>query len=124
MNDNARKWVKALRSKKYEQCTGYLKKDNGYCCMGVSCALYMKEKGGKWKKDKAGDYRFLNEPAYLPEKVKKWLGLNDDTGVYRDMDNGYEFGTSLTDKNDNGKTFDEIASIIESQPKGLFKEDN
>lgn len=29
------KWVKALRSGKYEQGKSYLKKDNKYCCLGV-----------------------------------------------------------------------------------------
>lgn len=48
----------------------------------------------------------------LPEKVRRWVGLNDASGEF---ENG-----SLVELNDNGKTFQEIADIIESEPAGLF----
>jgi hypothetical protein len=39
---NIRKWVKALKSGKFEQTTGQLfdNKENKYCCLGVACRLY------------------------------------------------------------------------------------
>lgn len=33
------KWVKALRSGEFEQCTGSLKKDDRHCCLGVACVV-------------------------------------------------------------------------------------
>jgi len=33
------KWIKALRSGKYEQIQGRLIKDKGYCCLGVACSV-------------------------------------------------------------------------------------
>ena len=31
------KWIKALRGGGYQQATGVLRNDNGYCCLGVLC---------------------------------------------------------------------------------------
>lgn len=33
------KWVKALRSGKYQQGNGYLYTGSGYCCLGVLCSV-------------------------------------------------------------------------------------
>ena len=42
-----KKWVKALRSGKYEQCTGRLHlKGDGYCCLGVLCDIVG---AGRWE---------------------------------------------------------------------------
>ncbi len=35
-----RKWVAALRSRKYRQTTEFLKDGKGYCCLGVLQSLY------------------------------------------------------------------------------------
>ncbi len=32
-------WIAALRSGKYKQARGKLKKDGGYCCLGVYCEI-------------------------------------------------------------------------------------
>ena len=45
MNENAKKWVKALRSGEFEQGTGYLRKGDKFCCLGVACAVYQDEVG-------------------------------------------------------------------------------
>ncbi len=89
MNNNAKKWVKVLISGKYKQITGHLKTDEGYCCLGVACDLYGKEKGIKWRKN-----LFLSQEGLLPDKVKKWLGLKTRDGEYK--------GADLTEKNDRG----------------------
>lgn len=117
MNDNAKKWVQALRSKLYEQGQGQLKDGDGFCCLGVSCALYMKEKGGKWEIGKDGNYLFINECYVLPKDVRDWLSLKSDSGSYYIQE-----VKTLTGLNDGGRTFDEIADIIESEPEGLFRE--
>lgn len=33
------KWVKALRSGKYAQAEGQLRRNGGYCCLGVLCEI-------------------------------------------------------------------------------------
>ena len=57
---------------------------------------------------------FDGELAGLPPSVPHWLGLQT-------ADGNYSKGGALADDNDRGKTFDEIADIIESEPEGLFK---
>lgn len=35
----AEKWIAALRSEEYAQINGYLCNGEGYCCLGVACAI-------------------------------------------------------------------------------------
>lgn len=48
-----KKWVKALRSGKYNQCDGQLRQGDTFCCLGVLCDLHrkaMKKGDNEWKK--------------------------------------------------------------------------
>lgn len=36
-----RKWCKALRSGKYKQARGRLQNENGFCCLGVACKIFL-----------------------------------------------------------------------------------
>jgi hypothetical protein len=105
LNPNAKKWVEALRSGKYEQGRNRLKTaHNEFCCLGVACELAIE----------AGvirEYEGCNSFLSLP--VVRWLGLNTGSGAY--------MGGALHKDNDNGSSFLEIADIIESQPDGLFE---
>ena len=116
MNDNARKWVAALRSGEFEQAQGRLKDGDAYCCLGVACELYIRETGvGSWDERSSflnGDGRAYS--AVLPDELQTWLGVRADVASYA------EGVCALTIDNDNGKTFTEIADIIESEPEGLF----
>ena len=49
----------------------------------------------------------------LPIAIQRWLGLRTNSGSY-----GI---TSLSSHNDTGKTFNEIADIIEGGPLDLLK---
>lgn len=40
-----KKWLQALRSGEYEQTTGCLSDENGYCCLGVLCEIVIKDHG-------------------------------------------------------------------------------
>jgi len=53
----------------------------------------------------------------LSVTVLHWAGLNDFLGGFINS-KGTE--TSLAEYNDNGKSFKQIADIIESKPEGLF----
>lgn len=121
-------WVKALRSGEYEQVTGRLHRDGGFCCLGVACDI---SGLGKWdrqtengRKDQyvIGNGRGRRRTwaaMTLPEQVRDWLGLSDACGNFYDTAGG----TDLTVQNDRySKTFAEIANIIEREPNGLIAE--
>ena len=129
MNENVKKWVDVLRSGKYKQGRLYLRRaDNDrFCCLGVACDLYRKETGeGEWILGTQSYYVFENENGnatnVLPSKVKKWLGLSTKGGRYG-YRRGSADGSSLYECNDTGKSFLEIADIVESKPEGLFDDE-
>lgn len=83
-------WVKALRSGKYEQGVGELKGPQGkYCCLGVACQI------DKKAKDWVGG-------GFPESRDRERWGLGS-----QDM---YE----LSDLNDSGVSFVEIAGLIEN----------
>lgn len=103
----AKIWVEALRSGKYEQGMKQLKNENAYCCLGVLCDI---SKLGRFSND---EYYLIQsrsaqeiENDVLPVSVMKWAAIKDSSGLL----NMYE---SLAEYNDSGKTFLEIADIIE-----------
>ncbi len=54
MKDEIKKlWTEALRSGEYKQGSGFLRKENNFCCLGVLTDLFLKENSdkGSW-----GDY--------------------------------------------------------------------
>jgi hypothetical protein len=109
-------WVEALRSGKYEQGTGYLCARGKHCCLGVACDLFASELTISVGFDRFDSevVRYGNDPNFLPESVRDALGLRGRAGAYSN--------TSLANDNDHGKTFLEIADIIESEPEGLIVE--
>ena len=112
------KWIEALRSGKYDQGMGNLKvgvsNDPAYCCLGVLCELAA-EAGvippGQLLEHEPNNYShyFLGEDEFLPDEVMTWANLDSNNGAFSDR-----FGEScLTDLNDNGKSFDDLADIID-----------
>lgn len=109
MNENRKKWVKALRSGSFQQTTGSLRriepwveKDVGYCCLGVACELYQQEVGGlNISNPGTGCLTYDGMTSYLPHLVREWLGI------------GEKFMQKLAWKNDNGYSFQAIANFIE-----------
>ena len=127
INKIIKKWTAMLTSGDYKKTTGALHrvKKNGthsYCCLGVLCELAVKE-GVIPKKSVSKKYEwdneifYLDEASELPEKVQKWAGLASSLGDFQSRN--YK-ETSLASLNDAGKSFSEIAKLIESRPKGLF----
>lgn len=125
MNEWAKKWVEALRSGKYLQGKGYLAQqdDSGeyrYCCLGVACEILREELNLEISgKGRQKEYHY-NSYSLLPKIVAVVSNLNTQEGGFRDKNGNEICLTSLND--DTKKTFAEIADIIESQPKGLFRE--
>lgn len=118
MNKNEAKLVKALRSGKYKQCEHQLHNpdDNSYCCLGVACKI---SRLGKFE----GNVFFVKTDrdkatTVLPTKVRQWLGWNSNQGTaYVDTDVRNQ-NLWLSQLNDQGFTFDQIADFIEA---GLIK---
>ena len=100
-----KKWLKALRSGEYKQSLTALKFKNTFCCLGVLCDLHSKETGNKWN---AGHY--LEHDGVLPIEVVDWATLPDG-----DPDIKSNNGVTLSDANDRGQSFKQIANIIENQ---------
>jgi hypothetical protein len=127
LNENAQKWVAALRSGKYKQGRLTLERMDGtFCCLGVACMVAM-ENGVPIERVITDNtfIRYTNangneEGSCLLPEVQKWLGLQERTGQHR-RDG---MAISLLDDNDVGeKTFSQIADIIESEPAELFEEE-
>lgn len=108
------KWLKALRSGEYSQTKGVLRDANGFCCLGVLCDLHQKETpNAKWVDD---NIRFYNDGkmithGILSEKVMEWSGLNNtNPSVFDNMNLKF---IPLATLNDDGRTFNAIANLIE-----------
>jgi len=116
-----KKWVTALRSGKYKQGKEYLCDDGKYCCLGVLCDIYNKERVKSKKRsiiedDKSTSYlHFDGAWEVLPECVREWAGMESSTGALslKDMD------TSLAELNDHGKKFSTLANTIEKHYEQL-----
>ncbi len=114
------KWVAALKSDKYKQCGGALKRtddfgEQRYCCLGVLTDLYLAEKGEQWTSSEANR-------GFLPSSVKLWADLDSSAPRvergdlikvdYAD-DEGGDF-VRLTYLNDSLKlSFPQIAEMID-----------
>jgi hypothetical protein len=117
-----RLWASALRSGRYQQATGALRKDDGFCCLGVACEVYRLETGrGEWLPRGDGDMGapFLIDDTdalddvAMPHLVAEWI-LGDPDAYDPDVDTG-EGNATLSHLNDEGITFAEIAWYVEEQ---------
>jgi len=104
-----RKWIRRLRSGKYKQTKGALrrlsKEEYGFCCLGVACDA---SKLGRWDGEKyiVPSCRPI-EGGLCYSPVQKLLGLTSGNGNYD--------STDLTRLNDTGRKFSSIASVIEKE---------
>lgn len=101
-----KRWVKALRSRKYKQGRGCLRgrnnhnvATNNFCCLGVLCDLFAKEHSGAGWVSKADEARtnlqrsrctFVEEKTDicatsdtdLPLRVRQWAGIKTASGHF------------------------------------------
>lgn len=106
-------WVNALRSGKYQQVTGKLKRHGGYCCLGVLCEL--SEQGEFIDMGEMKDCYVLPNgnigSTNLPNDIVEWAGMSSIVGaIHPDYPSGI---TTLSAMNDDGSYFAEIADVIE-----------
>ena len=109
-------WVEALRSGEYKQGKYNLHKKDEFCCLGVLCELAVKE--GVTNVTKSGvDFLYEGHSISLPNSVVSWSGLRDRCGQF-----GKTSLMALNDYMEKGRSFSEIADVIESEPEGLFND--
>lgn len=115
LGPNQTAWVRALQSGAFTQAQGALRTSDGMCCMGVACELYNPR---AWETQKEGVVYFMGDYQVPPEAVVDFYGLRNDTGSLKI--NGKN--EDLTALNDEGKSFEEIADLIEAHADELFSE--
>lgn len=125
LGPNQTKWIEALESGQYAQCTGQLgQKDEGFCCLGVASVLFSYT---RWDADGAlmassipfdGDVpRRAVQRHWCPVTAADALALYSSEGTTRD-----DVGVSLAKINDNGTRFLELAKLLREDPSRFFKE--
>lgn len=111
------KWTTALRSGDYTQGSGYLRVDNGFCCLGVACDI---QSGRESWKPLAGEMHIYEteceSTSYpgsddLPEDI--WNALQQQSPEQSSVEGMCSVMNFLADMNDTGKDFDQIAAWIE-----------
>lgn len=123
------KWLEALRSGEYKREEGQLRKVTSkeirHCCLGVLCDIHHKLTGeGNWHGTATDRYvtsESHSSDVVLPEKVRRWAGINDCTGVFLpDKEDivKHDFGkcsVSLANINDNSRRtdFEDVIPFIE-----------
>ncbi len=126
-------WLVALKSGNFRQCEGRLYDGEGHCCLGVACELFMlhEPEQGMWKVEPhlatANDGRWkyrvqgYESGGVLPDIVQQWLGMKTSDGLLRQIGGrSSSEDENLTSANDEGKSFAEIAAIIEANEQVLF----
>jgi hypothetical protein len=121
------RWLEALRSGRYTQAKGALRKDAldgtpAFCCLGVLCELWLADhplpgwqSGQRILKtggtpEQVGE--IMGEDNFLPDEVQEWAGLDSRDGEF-DNDEGEM--SNLAELNDDGRDFAFLADIIEDR---------
>ncbi len=115
----ADKWIEALESGKYKQGHHALKREDGYCCLGVLCDISGQ---GRWNRPKgyiSSEYAIRDSgnanKLWLPDAVREWAGMRTCSGDLGDANSVY-FGErecgNLSALNDAGASFKDIVAVI------------
>ena len=132
MNNNAKLWVENLRSGEYKQLKGHLSDDEAYCCLGLACELAIKNGLNITRTCVTVDgynlIAFGHQTKTLPYEVAAWLGfrVGDVVGSFTKENDGDTLNSDsecLSRLNDSGKSFAEIADVIEANQDKLFVKD-
>lgn len=119
MNEDVKAlWVTALLSDEYKQgrkrLTGIKDGVETNCCLGVLCKVAIAQGLDIGVRTMVyGDEQFIDydsEGSVTPKSVMDWAGMTEGNPVVDDEKYGRN---SLAEFNDDGKTFVEIAEIIE-----------
>lgn len=110
------KWLTALRSGDYTQGKGCLKQGScgtlAYCCLGVLAEIAVDEGVARWDDNTLVGPDGRASAGYLIPAVMDWASVDSRDPVVK---NEVNRGMPLSSLNDSGKTFSEIADLIEAQ---------
>ena len=119
--DIKKKWVAALRSGNYKQGRKRLMATewdsynrnfkHSYCCLGVLCHIVQKEETNEMVSNVAAKALEF-ERAYLPDPVAVSAGIPVFNDNRKPEDNVLDQHT-LAELNDQGRSFAQIADVIE-----------
>lgn len=116
-------WLAAMRSGKWRQTRRYLEDDNGNCCLGVAIRVLEAVRPGTVViRQVVGSTTRLFiidgdvKTGVLPLQAQHYFGLRHEDGAAVIGDTRI----ALTLCNDAGRTFPEIADIIEANARDLF----
>jgi hypothetical protein len=99
-------WVKSLRSGEYQQNIGALREFDKFCCLGVACDLSLL---AEWESvGTEGRNKYMGDISIFHERVANYYGIDERPKV-----NYLGKPKNLVSLNDSGKTFLEIADLIE-----------
>lgn len=135
--ENVAKLVAALRSGEYEQVSGCLRSKDSYCCLGVACdisGLGTWEEREAWAMGSSPEWNYVirddngecveSNATVLPKSVAQWLGIQESGDFTLLINQDYDWrdedddrsgtGTGLTELNDEGFTFAQIADLLEN----------
>jgi hypothetical protein len=111
-------WIEELKSGENKQGKGCLESKDGMCCLGVLCLVA--DRNNVDVEMQAGTGFIVGTSLELQPEVKKWAGISHGLGHLSNMHCvGGATKTLLSDLNDKGKTFPEIADIIEQHWESL-----
>lgn len=108
-------WVTALRSGKYQQGKDYLRSsDNTFCCLGVLCDILEPEAWKRIDHDEDSEYCHHGANNILPAIIELKANMNTNNGMIIIEDPATDKQLMyLTNLNDSGMTFHQIADIID-----------
>jgi len=105
-------WLAALRSGDYEQGHGIMRTlDNKFCCLGVLCDVLAPE---EWHGTSMLGQYHGNDSLIFPSNIVTATAFDVDTNSAGDRALALGLYRDLSERNDNGDSFDAIAEYIET----------
>ncbi|WP_434439738.1 hypothetical protein [Lentzea sp. E54] len=108
-------WVAALRSGEYQQGAGALRyaspTGDRFCCLGVACELFAERLGVEVSGPAEWSRSYDGRDSFLPPAVIAHLRIGNSDPYLRLPSRRSKLASTL---NDEGKTFAEIADLIEA----------
>lgn len=133
-------WITALTTGKYKKCSGGLHNTQGeFCTLGVACDLIDDTRWVEDTLDSNGDMRYQSKPssdkgfafyaecAFPPKDIRDLYSFPINSGF--DVSASYMFNgerkddehTSISQINDMGATFEEVAEILKKAMTGGYR---
>lgn len=119
-----REWIRCLRSKEWKQGVRRLCREvDGvvrYCCLGIACEVAKANGVGLVEEhlNDTGEWEFNGAVSVLPECVRRAMKFRGTAGdlLHASLDK-HEY---LTEANDCGASFKQIADFAEKHPEAVF----